>query len=215
MNAIRTAVASSFIFLALAAPGAKAQPAPTTDEAQGTSAKLTREELKLGSISLEMQVPKGVNRKLLVSQLPVRSASASDSEYMQALAEGFDRARQLLYPEAQIALTLTRDGGAPSTRSTTGTVDLYKRANYWNWSAGAGGYVYAYNYYVNTVMCIIDPASGSWDAQIQNNGSWTYFESNMLADGISTASGADNYKGCYFSAKASSNKANLHYYFYN
>ena len=173
---------------------------------------------------IEIEAPSNVDPSVLLRDVPAittaaatgDSPKASTEESFKKVADAIDKVRSTQFRNVPLSLTITRTGASVKPQSTYQYVDLYRVFYRWNYTVGYGGTYYAYNYYVNTVSCFARNQYGTWRPAYQSNGSW-YYPSYIYGGGVGamTASGYDNYKGCYWQGLSSSNKGDFVIYMYN
>lgn len=173
---------------------------------------------------IEIQAPSKVDPSLLLRDVPTKVAAAangglrtiSTENTFKEVADAVDKVRNTQFRNIPVSLTITRTSTKAKTLSTSSYVDLYRAVYWWNRYANYGEAIYSYNYYVNTVSCFARNQYGIWRPAYQKSGSW-YYPSYIYGGGVGamTATGYDNYKGCYWQGLSNSNKGDFVIYMYN
>ncbi|HPY39579.1 MAG TPA: hypothetical protein PLM98_03590 [Thiolinea sp.] len=163
---------------------------------------------------VDISAPTSVDAQQLLGAIPEDlnySANVFDK-----VSAAVDKVRTKSYPDASIALDVTRLGEKAASKTTSGYVSLYAVKTRWNKVVNYNGQVYSYNYYRNTAVCFGRVQSGSWYGQVQANGSWTDV-GYVYAGGVQHmySTGSDDYKGCNWWGKSSYNKGDFIMYFFD
>lgn len=205
-------------FAILSTHGVQAADVNAKQAISSIDANLVTTQKDFGRFKVEVQAPADVDVGNLLrgvnGSVAKAASDASNESLFSTVNSAIDAVRSKDYPQATVGITLTNTGS--TLKSTSGYVDLYQAFYWWNKSVGYNGSVYAYNYYVNTSACFMRNQYGTWAPSSQSNGTWTNL-SWIYSGGLQTmgATGYDNYKGCLWYGKSSSNKGDFVMYFFN
>lgn len=175
---------------------------------------LVKASKDFNGFKVEVEAPSLAIAQHLLSAVPANLTDTADTA--TKISEAINQVRMKNYPDDAVSVDVIRPAEKNANKSTSSYVDAYRIFYLWNRVVGYNGQIYAYNYNVNTVVCVGRSQTGTWYGQYQSNGAWSNV-GYIYTGGMQTMSstGYDNRKGCNWWGKLNYNKGDFIIYFFD